>query len=212
MEDRTSKSSSPPEISLAAIVLAAGRSSRMAPHNKLLLQQYGETVLRSVVRNVLQCIDEVSVVVRHDSEASGAALVELRVRIVRNRDADEGMASSIRAGLNSLKPARKGVLIALGDMPCVTSRHLSLLIDAFRSSAVNRTVVPTFAARRGNPILWCARYFRELQSLKGDIGARHLLIRDAADLIAVEMPDDGVLIDVDTPDDWQQLTGGSQIA
>jgi molybdenum cofactor cytidylyltransferase len=155
----------------------------------------------------LQAVDDVRVVVRSDSHAIRAVLDDLPVMLVENPEAAEGMASSIRAGVATLSPSHRGALIMLGDMPRVTALHLRRLIEAFASCDGRSAVVPRFDGRRGNPVLWSASYFAELRALVGDVGARALLVRDAAALITVEMPDDGVLIDVDTLEDWERARG-----
>ncbi len=189
---------------VAAVVLAAGNSSRMAPHNKLLREVGGVPLVRHVVQTALKVVRDVHVVVGPDSHAVRAVLADLPVLLVENAEAAEGMASSIRAGVATLSRSHRGALIVLGDMPRVTTLHLRRLIEAFITSDYRSTVVPNFGGQRGNPVLWSAAYFDELRTLTGDVGARALLVRDAAALITVEMPDDGVLIDIDTSEDWER--------
>jgi molybdenum cofactor cytidylyltransferase len=121
------------------------------------------------------------------------------VAIVENPDFATGLSSSLRAGLATLPEDIDGVLVLLGDMPRITSAHLDRLIAAFSPAEGRAICIPTHRAKRGNPVLWDARFFAEMRALDGDQGARALLGRHDEEVCEVEMPDDGVLLDVDTP-------------
>jgi molybdenum cofactor cytidylyltransferase len=97
----------------------------------------------------------------------------------------------------------------LGDMPRVASAHIDRLIAAFNPGEGRAICVPTWRAKRGNPVLWSARFFPEMRVLEGDTGARALIRAHAEQVCEVEMPDDGVLLDVDTPDALAALRAGS---
>jgi molybdenum cofactor cytidylyltransferase len=95
----------------------------------------------------------------------------------------------------------------LGDMPQVRPSHIHSLVSAFEVEGRAAICVPTYAGRRGNPVLWGADYLPDLLRLTGDAGGRTLLARYAARVREVEMPDNGVLIDVDRPNDLAALIG-----
>ncbi len=178
----------------------------MGAANKLLLQWDGEPVVRRAARAALDAgIDEVIVVVAENDEAMFGALRDLRVRIVANRNSAEGMASSIRAGIAAVSVARSGALLMLADMPLVGPRHILPLLEAFATATDEAIVVPRFHNRRGNPVLWGRAHFDELETLTGDAGARGLLARHADRVVRVEVPDDAILVDFDTPQDWSSL-------
>jgi molybdenum cofactor cytidylyltransferase len=101
------------------------------------------------------------------------------------------------------------VVLLLADMPQVRSTHIDRLISAFTEAGRRAICVPTYAGRRGNPVLWGADYLPELLALTGDVGGRLLLARYADRVHEVEMPDDAVLIDVDQPSDLAALLGDS---
>jgi molybdenum cofactor cytidylyltransferase len=186
-------------MGFGAVVLAAGRSSRMIPVNKLLMTLGDRPVIRQVVRTALEAgLDPVIVIGGHDREAVRAALAGLPVRIVGNDDYQEGLASSIRAGVAAIAAEVDAALFLLGDMPWVAPRHLRPLLAAFAPAEGHSICIPTYGTRRGNPVLWSAQHFPRLRELSGDQGAR-VLFRDLADqILEVEMPDDAVLVDIDT--------------
>ncbi|UCH73081.1 MAG: molybdopterin-binding/glycosyltransferase family 2 protein [Rhodospirillales bacterium] len=185
---------------VAAIVLAAGQSRRMGRANKLLADLDGLPMIARVVDAVLGSrADPVLVVVGHQAAEIEAALAERDVRIVHNRDFAAGISTSLKQGLRALPPEIDGALVCLGDMPRITPDQLDRLIRAFNPVEGRAICVPTRRGKRGNPVLFARRFFEEIESLGGDVGARHL-IGESPDLVCeVDMPDDGVLLDIDTP-------------
>ncbi len=189
-------------MEVAAVILAAGLSSRMASVNKLLMSLGDRPVIRRVVQTALDAgLDPVIVVVGHDRETLRAALQGLPVRIVGNDDYEEGLASSIRAGVAAIGTDVGAAVFLLGDMPLIAPRHLGPLLAAFAPAEGRSICIPTYRTQRGNPVLWSAQYFPRLLELRGDQGAR-VLLHDLTDQIfEVEMPDDAVLVDIDTQAD-----------
>jgi molybdenum cofactor cytidylyltransferase len=186
---------------IAAVVLAAGRSTRMAPANKLLVPFGGAPmVTRAVDAALASQADPVIVVVGHDAPKVREALGARTVRVVENPDFADGLSTSVRAGLAALPSDVDGALFMLGDMPRVTAVHLDRLIAAFNPAEGRAICMPTFRAKRGNPVLWASRFFPELATLSGDAGARGLIGQHSDQLCEVEMADGGVLLDVDTPE------------
>lgn len=185
---------------IAAIVLAAGRSTRMGA-NKL-LQDVGGTVMaaRAVDAALASQARPVIVVTGHQADDLRAALKGRDVRFVHNPDFAAGLSTSVRAGAAALPPGLDGALFVLADMPRITSAHLDRLIAAFNPLEGRAICVPTHRAKRGNPVLWAARFMPELGALSGDTGARGLIHAHEDQVAEVEMDDDGVLLDVDTPD------------
>lgn len=185
---------------VAAVVLAAGRSSRMGAA-KQLEDLAGKPLVRWAVESALgSAACRVVVVTGHEGEKVAAALAGLPVELVHNPHFAEGLASSLRTGLEELDrgPAVAGALICLGDMPRVTSSHLDRMIAAFDPIDAP-IVVPTCERKRGNPVLWAARYFPELRQLRGDVGARSLLEQHGEQVTFLALEDPAILLDVDTP-------------
>jgi len=88
----------------------------------------------------------------------------------------------------------------LGDMPWISASDLRALVEAFAPEEGRGICAPVVDRKRGNPVLWSARYFAELQTLHGDVGARHLLAEHSEDVCEVSVSGDGVLRDIDTPE------------
>jgi molybdenum cofactor cytidylyltransferase len=192
---------------IAAVVLAAGTSSRMAPYNKLLLaDRGGKPMIARVVDNVLSSrARPILVVLGHRGEDIRAALGGRPVTYVAAADYARGLSASLRAGIAALPAEAAGALVCLGDMPLVTGRLIDRLIDAFDPDEGRSIVVPTHQGRAGNPVLWSRRYFPEILALSGDSGARALIAQHAEQVAEVEVGDDAVLRDFDTVDSLATL-------
>ncbi|SHH13514.1 NTP transferase domain-containing protein [Pollutimonas bauzanensis] len=185
---------------VAALVLAAGRSSRMGATNKLLADYGGVPMaLRAVNAALASRAASVTVVLGFDAENMEALLAGRAVAVVRNDEYTEGMSASLRAGLANLPPGTAAVVVLLADMPRVNASHIDCLIEAF-DPARPSIVVPQSNGRRGNPILWPREFFAAMQRVRGDTGARELLDLNRERIHTVEL-DDAIHCDVDTPDD-----------
>lgn len=195
---------------IAAIVLAAGRSSRMGPHNKLLESIDGKTIIARVAEAATASgVDPVVVVTGFEAERIEAALRGLKVTMVHNPNYADGMSTSIRAGLKALLANCDGALILLGDMPEVEASDLKALTAAFAHKGRDAICVPMRNSRQGNPVLWGASYFREMMDLTGDVGAKSLIARHAKHVIEVPLASNGIFADVDTPADLARLKSSS---
>lgn len=185
---------------IAALVLAAGQSRRMGTLNKLLIEIDGMPMVRRVVEMLRQSKAEPIVVVTgHESERVAAALAGLPVTLVHNSDYVQGLSTSLKRGIAALPADADGALISLGDMPRVTAAEIDRLIAAFNPVEGRGICVPTRQGKRGNPVLWSRRFFDEMLQVAGDVGARHLIGAYPEMVAEVEMSDDGVLTDIDTP-------------
>ena len=190
---------------IGAVVLAAGQSRRMGALNKLLIEVDGEPMVRRVAAAALASRAEpVVVVTGHEAERVQAALAGLDVVVAHNPDFAEGMSSSLERGLQALDalidPGLDGAVVCLGDMPRTSAALVDRLIAGFDPLEGRAIGVPTWRGKRGNPVLWAARYFGEMRSLSGDVGARHLIGDHADAVYEIESPDHSVTIDVDTPE------------
>lgn len=189
----------------AVLILAAGRSVRMREANKLLLPFMGRTIVEHTVERALSAkIGPVYVVVGKDDEKVAGILDDQPIQIVRNETPTEGMASSIRAGVQAAGSSRQGYAITPGDMPGIqpsTYRVLAGMMD----SNPDHIIVPVCGGRRGHPVLFGARFYESLLALSGDVGGRSIISRAAHVLTEVEVSDEGIHLDVDTYEDWQRL-------
>jgi molybdenum cofactor cytidylyltransferase len=188
------------ETRCAAIVLAAGASTRMAPHHKLLIEdRAGRPMIERTVANALASGARPIIVVTGTREAEiRAALAGKPVTFVHAADHAEGLSASLRAGIRALPSRTPATLVILGDMPLVPGRVLDRLVAAHAPHEGRYIIVPTYKGRAGNPILWDAALFREILSLTGDQGARRLLTSHAEQVAEVETGEEGILRDFDT--------------
>jgi len=185
----------------AALVLAAGRSTRMGGPNKLLAEIGGKPLVRFVAEQALASrANPVVVVTGHERAKVEAALAGLRVRFVHNPDYAAGLSTSLKAGLAALPPEVDGAIVCLGDMPQVTAGLIDRMLDAFDPARGAFVVVPIIEGKRGNPVVWSRRFFPDLMALEGDVGARHLIAAHADAVAEVPVEDSAALTDVDTPD------------
>jgi molybdenum cofactor cytidylyltransferase len=186
---------------VAALVLAAGRSTRMGGPNKLLAEIGGKPLVRIVTEQALASrAAPVVVVTGHERAKVEAVLAGLSVRFVHNPDYAAGLSTSLKAGLAALPAEADGAIVCLGDMPQVTAGLIDRMVDAFDPERGALVVVPTIEGKRGNPVVWSRRFFPDLMALEGDVGARHLIATYADVVAEVPVEDSAALTDVDTPD------------
>ena len=203
----------------AAIILAAGSSSRMGEgRHKLLLPLHGRPVLALVLDAALASqARPVVLVLGHQPEQVQTHIADYisqpDLKIVENPDYLRGMSTSMRLGIQTLqdtgytKNTGEGVdsaLVLLGDQPLVTAQHIDMLIAAYRTTG-KRIIAPTYEGKRGNPILFDASLFPELLEVTGDEGGRSVLERHREEVAMVEMGDPRANIDVDTWDAYQRV-------
>lgn len=195
------ESAEQPGRQVAAIVLAAGRSSRMGGPNKLLAEIGGRPLVRIVAEAALASrARPVIVVTGHQRERVEAALAGLDVVLVHNPAYADGLSASLKAGIAAVPPAADGAIICLGDMPQVDARLIDRLLAAFDPERGALVAVPTIGGKRGNPVVWSRRFFSDLSTLTGDVGARGLIASYPEAVVEVATTDDAALTDVDTPD------------
>ena len=189
---------------IAAIVLAAGASTRMGRQKLTLPMPDGRALVRVAVEQVLAAgLDDVVVVLGRDADAVGAALSALPVRTVLNSRYAEGQSTSLRVGLDALRPGTEAVLVALGDQPLPDPDVIRRLVSAFRATG-RPIIVPVYRNGRGNPVLFAAALFAELGAVTGDRGGRGVIAHDPARV--AEVPVDAPMpTDVDTPTDYETV-------
>jgi molybdenum cofactor cytidylyltransferase len=186
---------------VAAIVLAAGRSTRMGGPNKLLAELDGKKLVRAVTEQALASrASPVIVVTGHQHADVERALQGLDVQLVHNPDFADGLAGSVKTGIAAVPETADGAIVCLGDMPLVDTQTIDRLIDALSPDQGLLIAVPVNDGRRGNPVLWARRLFGELMALEGDFGARHLIVKHADAVAEVEVNGRGPFLDIDTPE------------
>ena len=198
-------------LPIAAVVLAAGQSRRMGPHNKLVLPLGGKPLVRRMVETILAARPaQVVVVTGHEPAMVAAAVAGLPVTVVHNPLYRDGLSTSLKAGLAAVTPDMLGAMICLADMPSLTPAHLRGLMAGFDPAGGKAIGVPTHTGKRGNPVLWARELFGQMQDIAGDVGAKALIGANESLVYEVEFEDTAVLTDLDTPEQWSEyVTKGS---
>jgi molybdenum cofactor cytidylyltransferase len=202
----TSKAIPLPKIS--GILLAAGESCRMGKP-KLSLPWGKSTIIEGVVANFLESnIFELIVVVGANRDRMKEVLASKLLRIVENPDYQEGMGASIRQGVGAASSQAGGYLIGLGDQPLITTDIIDSLIASFAKEGQGIAVC-AHEGKNGHPVLFARKFRQALCALRGDKGGRDLMKLYAAEVKQVEVGSKAIFADIDTPEDYQKLSGDS---
>jgi molybdenum cofactor cytidylyltransferase len=191
---------------ISAILLAAGQSKRMGELKQLM--PFGQsTIVEQAVDNLLgSSVDEVILVVGYKAEDVIKAIAAKPVKLVINPDYEQGMSTSVIAGLNLVQSKVQGVMLALGDQPLVDSQTINRLIEEFCNHDKG-IAVPTYQGRRGHPIIFAIKYKEQLLKLRGDVGGRQIIKDNPDDVLEVAVDSESVVADFDTTDDYQAYVG-----
>jgi molybdenum cofactor cytidylyltransferase len=186
------------------LILAAGGSRRMG-RTKQLLRWHGRTLLERAMDSACRVLPgRVIVVLGADAELIRNAIDMDLVEIIQNPEWQDGLASSIRRGMKALPASSAAVLIMLCDQPLINDSHLMAILNAWRSEP-ERIVASQYYLSCGVPALFPAAYFDRLQTLNGSKGAKPLLVEFDQNLLKIPFPE--AELDIDTPSDFERLTG-----
>jgi molybdenum cofactor cytidylyltransferase len=185
------------------VLLAAGASHRFGDDNKLLADIGGAPLVRRVAERLLASgTAGLIVVTGFEADKVRETLTGLDIQFADNPDFSEGLASSLRCGIAALPKGVAGAMIVLADMPGITTALVDKLISTFQQEGGKKIVFPTRGGGdQGNPVIWPAHFFAELQTLTGDAGAKHLISAHEADTLGVPVDDEDALSDIDRPED-----------
>ena len=188
-----------------AIILAAGSSRRMGSQ-KLLLPFGQSTIIETVIDQVLDSsVDQVMVVLGADQEKIRNAIGQKPVQFCHNKAHEEGMLSSVICGIRSLPPDAVTALIFLGDQPGIPSHVTNQVMDAYNEELFG-IVIPVYNHRRGHPLLVDMKYRKEVEKLDLEQGLRSLRHHFPEDVLEVEVNEPGILVDIDTREDYKNAT------
>ncbi len=189
---------------VVGVVLAAGPATRFEGGHKLLATFDGEPLVRHAVKTLLGGeLDATVTVVGHAGDAVASVLADLPVDVVSNPAYEEGMAASVRVGAAEARRREADAAVFLpGDMPCVDRATVTRLRTAFERHGAP-IVIPEASGRRGNPVLFGAALFDELDTLSGDVGGRAVFERRSTRRVPVDDP--GIHRDIDTRADLEEL-------
>jgi molybdenum cofactor cytidylyltransferase len=192
---------------ISAVVLAAGLSTRMG-RNKLLLSFQDKALVARVADTLLASrIDEVIVVLGHETEKVRAELKGKPVRLVHNPDYQDGLSTSVRTGVDAVSAAADGIMICLADQPLLEPADVNRIIAGFaEAKKVNKSiVVPFFKGERGNPVILDASLRVAILGIVGDVGCKGVIKRYPEKVYAIEMENDHVVRDVDDVQAYERL-------
>jgi CTP:molybdopterin cytidylyltransferase MocA len=183
------------------LILAAGSASRMRGGDKLLERVDGQPQIARILRAALATGLPVTIALPPDRPERAAAIAALPARQITVPDPAQGMAASLTAGLASL-PATAGVILLLADLPEITADDLITMRDAWAQEpeAILRGAAED--GTPGHPVCFPPDLRDDLMTLKGDEGARAVLVRHRARLRLISLPDRHATTDLDTPEDW----------
>ena len=190
-----------------AVLLAAGRSERMGPNNKLLLNVDGIPLVRKSAINILNSnVTSMTVVTGFDENKIVNALSGLNVNFVKNINFREGLSSSLKAGLANITPTPSAVIICLADMPKIQPEHINQLIENFDPLKGWEICIPTNNGKRGNPVLIGSRFFPHIFETSGDFGAKQVMKQHSDKIVEVEIGTSDIHFDIDTQDEYENFT------
>jgi molybdenum cofactor cytidylyltransferase len=197
---------------IAAIVLAAGESTRFG-EPKQLLDWRGQPFVRAVATKALEAgLSPVIVITGAYAESVAAAVQGLDVRIAANTVWQTGQASSIKVGIESLSQSGRsrvgGALFLLADQPHITSAVMRALVEK-HAEGLYPILAPMVLDRRANPVLFDRSTFSDLLTLEGDVGGRGIFHKHRVEYLPWH--DDGLLLDVDTPEQYQRLIANDKL-
>lgn len=196
---------------VSAILLAAGQSRRMGKLNKLTLPVAGVPLLRHVATTLLNSnLQEIVVVVGHESQTARDVLRDLPLTLVQNDRYQDGQMTSVYRGMEALSGSCGGVMVCLSDQPLLEVQDLNRLVNAFLHRCPTSVLVPSYQGRRGNPVIMAYEHRDAIVGGDRNLGCKKLIEKNPQLVTALEMDNDHVVFDLDTPADYQRLLGRLQ--
>ena len=196
------------EKKIMGVILAAGNSTRMGKDNKLLRNVGDASLVRNTAVEMLNSdVDSCSIVLGYQSDKVAEVIKDLNISLILNPLWQEGQASSLKAALNTLDDTYSDLLIMLGDLPGVKSRHINTIIEEhlLTNNRRSKITIPSFNGKKGNPVIWGRSFFPDLSNLEGDVGGRALFNHHPAAINLLDMDDPAVVTDTDTPEDFENF-------
>lgn len=187
---------------IAGIILAAGFSRRMQGLNKLLLEINGKLMIEHVIENCLESSLDDLILVYKDNELKEICN-KYNIRSVYNGDSEKGQSTSLIAGINALSGETDACVFILGDMPFVNKEVIDGLISNYKENK-GTIAVPLYKGKRGNPVLFDKKYYNEIRNLRGDEGARSIILNNIKEAAIINVNNDKQNIDIDCLEDLKK--------
>ena len=193
---------------VSALLLAAGESKRMNGKLKQLLPLGKSAILEVMLDNLLNSdVDETILVLGFKAENITRHLNKkgYEIKIASNKEYKLGMSSSIKCGVQEIDDRCDSILITVADKPLISSDVINLLLEEYNTNNKG-IVVPTYQGERGHPVVFDIKYKDELLNLTGDVGAKSIVDEHSDDVLDVDVLTSDILIDVDTYEDYKNIT------
>ena len=199
------------QIRVGAVLLAAGEGSRMGNIPKCLIQLDGQTLLqRQLIALTEAGVDEVVVVTGHHHLAVERELEALKslnpMRVIRNAHTNEGQATSVRLGIETLGSDFDAVIMALSDQPFIDSHDIKALIATFKKRTAGEIILPMFDGQRGNPIMLSGSVMKTILASGAEMVCRNFMDQHPELVHQWQTQNDHYVVDVDTPEDLKALS------
>jgi molybdenum cofactor cytidylyltransferase len=198
---------------IVAVILSAGESSRMGRPKALLPIDGVRFVAKIVAALKSTDVGNIIVVLGHHAEEMRQKIGDLPVTILVNHDYKQGQLSSLQVAIRHLESSSEGspvdgILVHLVDHPYISATLVDLMIDRFYETK-KLIVVPRFQGRRGHPVIFARALFLELLAAGTDQGAKPVVHAHRDDTLEIDTDDEGVLIDIDTPEEYRLHVKGN---
>jgi len=191
-------------LKITGIILAAGLSNRMGEVKSLL--PFGKSLLLGlVINNVWESILSHTIVVLGSDADRIRKMIDFKdATVVFNPDYRRGQSSSLKAGLQAVDSDTDGVMFLLGDQPFIDPKLINTLIGEWRKQPA-AIIIPVYDGKRGNPVVAHRNIFPMIRKISGDSGLRQIFQKLKGDIREVEIADPGILMDIDTVEDYREL-------
>ncbi|HEX5023027.1 MAG TPA: nucleotidyltransferase family protein [Candidatus Binatia bacterium] len=194
---------------IVAVVLSAGESSRMG-RPKALLPIDGQTFIEKIVGALKKSsVAKVIVVLGHNADEMRRRIQHLPIEILVNPDYKLGQLSSLQVAVRSLEKEADcdGMLVHLVDHPYVNTQLLESMIKLCEETG-KLIIVPRYNGKRGHPVIFSRKLFKELLAAPMDQGAKAVVDAHRADTLEIDTEDEGITLDIDTPELYRQHVKG----
>jgi molybdenum cofactor cytidylyltransferase len=189
---------------ITGLILAAGQGKRLGTIKPLLPTDQGAMLDVVLGRYRAAALDSLVLVLGYEARRIIQQISLSELKVIINGQHRSGMAGSIQRGLAHVPPGSQAVMIAMGDMPLVTTPTIKTLIREYKKGKKG-IVVPVHDKRRGHPVIIDLKYLDDMLALRGDIGARPVLEAHPDDIREVKIKSDEIHIDVDTREAWEEI-------
>ena len=199
---------------ISSILLAAGQSLRMKGENKLVREIDGAPIIKYAVKNILSStVNEIIIVLGYEENLIKTIIGEnKKIKFIYNKDFKEGIASSIKIGLDNISKKSEAFFIGLGDMPNVNQNIYNKLIKSklkynkkLNTKHRKEIIIPTFEGKNGNPVLFSKYIKHKMMLINNDLDAHKIIQLNKDKILNVPFDNDGILLDFNTVENFNSL-------